>query len=98
MTADRTLGSTLGALALADVAAIMAGELSIPITINGAATRGIVREYVGQVDDPRKPEVYVKTADLPVNQHGDSVVIGAESFALGGVQPVAPGLVRLVLT
>lgn len=98
MTSDRMLGSSLGALVLADVNAIIAGELSIAITINGVPTRGIVREYVGQVDDPRKPELYVKTADLPVNQHGDPVVIGAESFALGGVQPVAPGLVRLVLT
>lgn len=98
MTADRHRLSTFGALAALDVEAIMAGPESVPITIAGVAQRGIMREYVGQIDDPRNPEVYVRTDALPVGQHGDAVVIGAETFTLSGVQPVAPNLVRLVLT
>lgn len=98
MTADRHRASQLGQRIALDVAALMLGPASVPLTIAGQATRGIMREYVGAVDDPRNPEVYVQTDALPVNQHGDQVVIGSETFTLTGVHPVAPGLVRLVLT
>lgn len=98
MSADRHRASLLGTRIAQDVAGLMQGPASVPLSIAGQATRGIMREYVGAVDDPRKPEVYVQTDALPVNQHGDAVVIGSETFTLTGVQPVAPGLVRLVLT
>lgn len=98
MTADRSLGSVIGALAAADVAALMAGEAAIAITINGVAARGVVREYFGDVDDPRKPEIYVATAALPAGAHRKPLVIGGETFTIEGVRPVAPGLVRLVLS
>lgn len=98
MTADRHRLSLLGARVAADVALLMTGPASVPITIAGVPQRGIMREYVGAVDDPRKPEIYIATDALPVNQHRVAVVIGAETFTLAGVQPVAPNLVRLVLT
>lgn len=98
MTADRHRLSVLGARVALDVAALMEGPASVPITIAGVAQRGIMREYVGAVDDPRNPEIYIRTDALPVGQHGDQVVIGSETFTLSGVQPVAPNLVRLVLT
>lgn len=98
MIADRYLVSALGADIAADVESLLDGEASIALTIAGVPTRGIVREYMSQVEDPRKPEIYVRTSVLPTNQHGDAVVIGAETFTLTGVQPAGPGLVRLVLT
>jgi len=98
VTADRHRLSSLGARIALDVAALMTGPASVPITINGVAARGIMREYVGAVDDPRNPEIYVQTDALPAGQHRVPVVIGAETFTLTGVQPVAPNLVRLVLT
>lgn len=97
MTADRTLGAALGALAAADVAALMASEVSIPITIAGVAARGIVREYFGDVPDPRNPEIYVATADVPAAPHRKALTIGAETFTIEAVRPVAPGLCRILL-
>jgi hypothetical protein len=97
VTPDRTLAGELGATIAADVASLLWGEASIGLTIDGAPARGILREYFGQVDDPRAPEVYLPAAVLPAGQHGASIQIGAENFAIEGVRPVAPGLVRVLL-
>lgn len=97
MTPDRNLAGALGAGIAADVAALLGAEASIAVSIEGTPARGILREYFGQVDDPRAPELYLPVAALPVGQHGASIQIGAEYFAVEGVRPVGPGLVRVLL-
>jgi hypothetical protein len=98
VTPDRNLAGELGATIAQDVASLLSSEASIGLTVDGTPARGILREYFGQVDDPRAPEVYLPAAVLPAaGQHGASVQIGAEYFAIEGVRPVAPGLVRVLL-
>lgn len=97
MTTEHTLGSTLGASMAADVLTLVRGEASIALTIGGVSVRAIPIEYFGLVEDPRALELMIATADLPVNQHGKVVVIGADTYTLEGVRPVGPNLSRILL-
>jgi hypothetical protein len=93
---DRMLNSVLGAQAAASLGNIL-GETSASVVLNGQPIAGIFRPYFGQVADPRAPELYVRTVDLPAGQHGHAITVEGRVYTIEAVRPAAPGLCLLRL-
>lgn len=97
MTTDLFTATALGAQMRADAAAIIESGAGVDLTLNGVAARGVPVSYFGLVDDPRAPTVLMREADIPAGTHRKVVVIGADTYTVEALRPVAPGVVRVVL-
>ena len=76
-------------------------DFAVAATLNGAAVSGILEddyvEPLGNVVEGRSPVWMCSAAAIPSVAHGQTLVVGARTFKVRGVEPDGSGIVLLRL-
>lgn len=76
-------------------------DFAVAATLQGVAVSGILdEEYVeplGNVVEGRHPIFQCRASDVPSVAHGQSLVVGARTFKVRGVEPDGTGIMLLRL-
>lgn len=76
-------------------------DFAVAATLQGAAVSGILdEEYtepLGNVVEGKTPIFQCRAADVPSVAHGQTLVVGARTFKVRGVEPDGTGVVVLRL-
>lgn len=77
------------------------GDFAVAATLNGVAVSGILdEEYLeplGNVVEGKAPVFACRAAAVPSVAHGQTLVVGARTFKVRGVEPDGTGVVLLRL-
>lgn len=76
-------------------------DFAVAATLQGVAVDGILDETylepLGNLVEGRSPVFTCAAADVPAVAHGQTLVVGARTFKVRGVEPDGTGIVRLRL-